>query len=93
MIGGEAAVGVIYSGEMLYIQNEVKELGLDYNLKLCSSRGKVLIFSSTAGLFRKRQAQRNAEKWINFLYRPDIAKKNFEYIHLLHSKQRGFRSC
>ena len=22
----------------------------------------------------------NAEKWINFLCRPDIAKKNFEYI-------------
>ena len=30
MIGGEAALGVIYSGEMLYIQQEVADLGLDY---------------------------------------------------------------
>ena len=30
MIGGEAAMGVIYSGEMLYIQQEVADLGLDY---------------------------------------------------------------
>ena len=44
MIGGEAAVGVIYSGEMLYIQDAVAEQGLD------------------------------------FLCRPDIAAKNFEYI-------------
>lgn len=33
MIGGEAAVGVIYSGEMLYIQEEVESLGLDYSLE------------------------------------------------------------
>ncbi len=33
MIGGEAAIGVIYSGEMLYIQEEVENLGLDYNLE------------------------------------------------------------
>ena len=33
MIGGEAAVGVIYSGEMLYVQEEVADLGLDYPLE------------------------------------------------------------
>ena len=33
MIGGEAAVGVIYSGEMLYIQDAVAEQGLDYSLE------------------------------------------------------------
>lgn len=33
MIGGEAAMGVIYSGEMLYIQQEVADLGLDYSLE------------------------------------------------------------
>ena len=33
MIGGEAAVGVIYSGEMLYIQEAVADQGLDYDLE------------------------------------------------------------
>ncbi len=33
MIGGEAAVGVIYSGEMLYIQEEVEDQDLDYSLE------------------------------------------------------------
>lgn len=33
MIGGEAAVGVIYSGEMLYIQEEVANQGADFTLE------------------------------------------------------------
>ena len=33
MINGEAAEGVIYSGEMLYIQEQIEELGLDYDLE------------------------------------------------------------
>ena len=33
MIGGEAAVGAIYSGEMLYIQNAVKEQEADFTLE------------------------------------------------------------
>ena len=33
MIGEEAAIAVIYSGEMLYIQNEVKKNGGDFELK------------------------------------------------------------
>ena len=32
MINGEAAEGVIYSGEMLYIQEQIEELGLDYEV-------------------------------------------------------------
>ena len=31
MIGGEAAIGVIYSGEMLYVQNEVAKSGKTLN--------------------------------------------------------------
>ena len=33
MINGEAAEGVIYSGEMLYIQEQIQELGLNYDLE------------------------------------------------------------
>ena len=33
MLNGEAAVGVIYSGELLYLQEEAETLDLDYDLE------------------------------------------------------------
>ena len=33
MLNGEAAVGVIYSGELLYLQEEAETLNLDYDLE------------------------------------------------------------
>ena len=80
MIGGEAAVGVIYSGEMLYIQDEVANLGLDYTLEyVIPEEGTNLWFDSWVIPANARNKE-NAEKWIDFLCRPDIAKMNFEYI-------------
>ena len=80
MIGGEAAIGVIYSGEMLYIQNEVKELGLDYNLNYVLPEEGTYIFIDCWVVPKNAKHKENAEKWIDFLCRPDIAKMNFEYI-------------
>lgn len=80
MIGGEAAIGVIYSGEMLYIQDEVKAQNLDYSLKyVIPEEGTNLWFDSWVIPANARNKE-NAEKWINFLCRPDIALKNFDYI-------------
>ncbi len=80
MIGGEAAVGVIYSGEMLYIQDEVANLGLDYSLEyVIPQEGTNLWFDSWVIPINARNKE-NAEKWIDFLCRPDIAKMNFDYI-------------
>ena len=80
MIGGEAAVGVIYSGEMLYIQDEVANLGLDYNLEYVIPEEGTDLFIDCWVIPKNAKNKENAEKWINFLCRPDIAKKNFEYI-------------
>lgn len=80
MIGGEAAVGIIYSGEMLYIQNEVKELGLDYSLEYVIPEEGTDLFIDCWVIPKNAKNKENAEKWIDFLCRPDIAKKNFEYI-------------
>lgn len=80
MIGGEAAVGVIYSGEMLYIQNEVKDLGLDYSLEYVIPEDGTNLWLDSWVIPANAPNKENAEKWINFLCRPDIAKKNFEYI-------------
>ena len=65
---------------MLYIQNEVKELGLDYNLNYVLPEEGTYIFIDCWVVPKNAKHKENAEKWINFLCRPDIAKKNFEYI-------------
>lgn len=80
MIGGEAAIGVIYSGEILYIQDEVANLGLDYSLNYVIPEEGTNIWIDSWVIPANAKNKENAEKWINFLCRPDIAKKNFEYI-------------
>ena len=80
MIGGEAAMGVIYSGEMLYIQQEVADLGLDYSLEYVIPEEGTNLWLDSWVIPANAPNKENAEKWINFLCRPDIAKKNFEYI-------------
>ena len=78
MIGGEAAVGVIYSGEMLYIQEE--SAGADFNLEYVVPEEGTNIWIDSWVIPANARNKENAEKWINFLCRPDIAKKNFDYI-------------
>lgn len=80
MIGGEAAIGVIYSGEMLFIQEEVKNLGLDYSLEYVIPEEGTNLWLDSWVIPSNARNKENAEKWINFLCRPDIAKMNFDYI-------------
>ncbi len=80
MIGGEAAIGVIYSGEMLFIQEEVENLGLDYSLEYVLPEEGTNLWLDSWVIPANARNKENAEKWINFLCRPDIAKMNFDYI-------------
>ena len=74
MIGNEAALGVIYSGEALYCQQE--NPNLDY---VIPKEGSNLWMDSWV-IPKNAEHKKNAEAFINFLCRPDIAKMNFEYI-------------
>lgn len=80
MLSGEAAVGVIYSGELLYLQEEAERLNLDYDLEYVIPDEGTNIWIDSWVIPYNAKNKENAEKWINFLCRPDIAKKNFEYI-------------
>ncbi|MGP1349164.1 MAG: ABC transporter substrate-binding protein [Stomatobaculum sp.] len=80
MIGGEAAMAVIYSGEMLYIQNEVAASGADYELKYVIPEEGSNVWIDSWVIPKNAAHKENAEKWIDFLCRADIAKENFEYI-------------
>lgn len=80
MIGGEAALAVIYSGEMLYVQNEVKASGADYELKYVIPEEGSNVWIDSWVIPKNARHKENAEKWIDFLCRAEIAKENFEFI-------------
>ncbi len=74
MIGGEASIGVIYSGEVLFCQESNEDLA--YVIPKEGSN----VWLDCWVIPKNAQNKENAEAFINFLCRPDIAVKNFEYI-------------
>lgn len=74
MIGNEAAIGVIYSGEALYTKQE--NPNLEY---VIPKEGSNLWIDSWV-IPKNAKHKENAEKFIDYLCRPEIAKMNFDYI-------------
>lgn len=74
MIGNEAAIGVIYSGEALTCQEENPDL--EY---VIPKEGSNLWIDSWV-IPKGAKNKENAEKFLNFLCKPEIAKMNFDYI-------------
>lgn len=74
MISNEAAIGVIYSGEAIYTQSE------NPNLEYVIPKEGSNVWIDSWVIPKNAQNKENAEIFINFLCRPDIAKMNFDYI-------------
>ncbi len=74
MIGGEAAIGVIYSGEAIYTQRENPDL--EY---VIPEEGTNIWIDSWV-IPKNAENIENAEKFIDYMCRADIALKNFDYI-------------
>ncbi len=74
MIGNEAAIGVIYSGEAIYTQRENPDL-----VYVIPEEGTNFWIDSWV-MLKDAPNKENAEKFLDFLCRPEIALKNFEYI-------------
>ena len=74
MIGGEAALGVIYSGEAIYTKQENPDL--EY---LIPKEGTNVWIDSWV-IPKNAQNVDNAHAFIDYMCRADIALKNFEYI-------------
>lgn len=74
MIGGEAAIGVIYSGEAIYTSRENSDL--EYVVPREGSN----VWIDGWVIPKNSKNKENAEAFINFMCRPDIALMNFEYI-------------
>lgn len=74
MIGDEAALGVIYSGEAIYTQRE------NPNLEYVIPEEGTNVWIDSWVIPKNAANVENAEKFIDFMCRADIALLNFEYI-------------
>lgn len=74
MIGNEAAIGVIYSGEALYCQQENPDL--EYVVPKEGSN----FWIDGVVIPKNCKNKEGAEAFINFICQPEIAKMNFDYI-------------
>lgn len=74
MIGDEAALGVIYSGEAIYTKRE------NENLEYVVPKEGTNVWIDSWVIPKNAPNKENAEKFIDFMCREDIALMNFEYI-------------
>lgn len=74
MIGNEAALGVIYSGEAIYTQRE------NPDLEYVIPKEGTNVWIDSWVMLKNAPNKENAEKFIDYMCRPEIALKNFEYI-------------
>ena len=74
MIGNEAAIGVIYSGEAIYTQRE------NPDLEYVIPKEGTNVWIDSWVVPKNAPNKENAEKFIDFMCRADIALMNFEYI-------------
>ncbi len=74
MIGNEAALGVIYSGEAIYTQRE------NPDLEYVIPKEGTNVWIDSWVIPKNAKNVENAEKFIDFMLRDDVALMNFEYI-------------
>ncbi len=74
MIGNEAALGVIYSGEAIFTQRE------NPDLEYVIPKEGTNVWIDNWVIPKNAENPENAEKFIDFMCRPDIALMNFDYI-------------
>jgi spermidine/putrescine-binding protein len=74
MISGEAALGVIFSGEAIFTQRE------NPDLEYVIPKEGTNIWIDGWVIPKNAENVENAEKFIDYMCRADIALKNFEYI-------------
>ena len=74
MIGNEAAIGVIYSGEAIYTQRE------NSDLEYVIPKEGTNVWIDCWVIPKNAQNKENAEAFINYMCKPEIALKNFDFI-------------
>jgi spermidine/putrescine-binding protein len=85
MIGNEGALAIVYSGDALYTMSENEDL----NYVIPKEGSNIWVDSIVIPKGSKNKEE--AEKFINFLSRPDIALLNTEYIGFSTTNAETFK--
>lgn len=73
LISGEGSIGVVWSGDAVYMREE------NPHLKYIVPREGTNLWFDSMVIPKSTKNKKGAEKFINFLLRPDISKLNSEY--------------
>ena len=74
MVGGEASVALVWSGDATYCMSESDELSY-----VVPKEGSNIFYDSMCILHNARNVS-GAEKFIDFLCRADVAAQNYDYV-------------
>ncbi len=81
VVAGNASMALVYSGEAAYAESLSKDL--DYSVPTEGSN----MWIDSWMIAKTCKNQENAEKFLDFLCREDIAMKNFEYVYYATPKK------
>jgi spermidine/putrescine-binding protein len=81
---GSAAVGVVWNGEYMYTKD------LNENVEFVVPKEGTEFFIDSWVVPKEANNKENAEKWINFLCRADIAAQNFDYLYYTTPNEAAF---
>ena len=84
VVAGNASMALVYSGEAAYAESLSKDL--DYSVPTEGSN----MWIDSWMIAKTCKNQENAEKFLDFLCREDIAMKNFEYVYYATPNQAGY---
>lgn len=77
MIGAEAALAVIYSGEVLYTQGEVEDAGEDWSLEYVVPKEGSNVWMDGWVIPKNAKNKENAHKWIDFFVQSGDCEEKF----------------
>ena len=75
LANGSAAVGVVWNGEYIYTHD------LNEDVEFAVPKEGTEFFIDSWMIPKDAVNKENAEKWINFLCKADVAAKNFDYLY------------
>ncbi|MBC8535502.1 ABC transporter substrate-binding protein [Feifania hominis] len=80
MIGKEGALSVIWSCDIGLIQQMEEDIQAETRIEYAIPEEGTNIWYDSAVILKNAENKENAEAFINFLCRPDIAQKNADYL-------------
>lgn len=75
LANGSAALGVVWNGEYIYTKD------LNHDVEFIVPKEGSEFFIDSWVIPKDAANKENAEKWINFLCKADVAAKNFDYLY------------